>query len=160
MSEIWRPYVVVAAVIEKDGRFLFVEEKEADGSLTLNQPGGLLEAGESLQQAVIREVLEESAYDFQPEAFLGVYHLNYRMEDGRDISYIRFAFIGTVGKQHDFQLDPDISRVVWLTKEEIMACPQKHRSAVVMQCIEDYASGQRSPLSLVSRYTFVDRSKL
>lgn len=160
MSEIWRPYVVVAAVIEKDGRFLFVEEKEADGSLTLNQPGGLLEAGESLQQAVIREVLEESAYDFQPEAFLGVYHLNYRMEDGRDISYIRFAFTGTVGKQHNFQLDPDISRVVWLTKEEIMACPQKHRSAVVMQCIEDYASGQRSPLSLVSRYTFVDRSKL
>ncbi len=158
MSEIWRPYIVVAAVIEQDGRFLFVEEKEADGSITLNQPGGLLEPGETIQQAVIREVFEESAYDFQPDGFLGTYHLNYRMENGTDISYIRFAFTGTIGKQHNHRLDPDILRTVWMTKEEIMSCPERHRSAVVMQCIEDYVTGQKAPLSFVSRYKFVNRA--
>ncbi len=151
MSEIWRPYIVVAAVIEQEGRFLLVEEREANGSLKLNQPAGLLEAGESLEQAVIRETLEESAYDFHPGGFLGTYHLNFRMEDGKDISYIRFAFTGSVGVLHNRPLDPDIVRTVWMTRDEIAACPERHRSLVVMQCIDDYVAGQKAPLSFVSR---------
>ncbi|MDL2284673.1 NUDIX hydrolase [Oxalobacter sp. OttesenSCG-928-P03] len=158
MSEIWRPYVVVAAVIEQDGRFLLVEEREANGSLTLNQPAGLLEAGESLEQAVIRETLEESAYDFHPDGFLGTYHLNYRMPDGSDISYLRFAFTGRVGTLHDQPLDPDIVRTVWMTRDELAACRERHRSAVVMQCIEDYLAGRGAPLSVVSRYKVVNRT--
>lgn len=158
MSGIWRPYIVVAAVVEREGRFLLVEEKEADGRLTLNQPAGLLEAGESLEQAVVREALEESAYDFHPDGFLGAYHLNYRMENGEDISYIRFAFTGSVGTLHNRQLDPDIVRTVWMTRDEIAACPERHRSVVVMQCIEDYAAGRKAPLTYVSRYKFVNRA--
>lgn len=158
MLDIWRPYIVVAAVVEQDGRFLLVEEREANGKLTLNQPGGLLEAGESLEQAVKREVLEESAYDFHPDGFLGTYHLNYHMLDGSDISYIRFAFTGNVGTLHDRPLDPDIARTVWMTRDEIVSCPKRHRSVVVMQCIEDYVAGQRAPLSYVSRYKFVNRA--
>ena len=158
MPEIWKPHIVVAAVIEDDGRFLLVEEKEADGRLTLNQPGGLLEPGESLLQAVAREVMEETACAFYPEGFLGVYHLNYRMANGEDISYVRFAFTGKVGGQQDRLLDPDIARTLWMTADELAACPERHRSAVVMQCIADYAAGQRAPLSLVSRYQFIDRT--
>lgn len=158
MSDIWRPYIVVAAVVEQAGRFLLVEEREANGKLTLNQPGGLLEAGESLQQAVVREALEESAYDFHPDGFLGTYHLNYRMPDGSDISYIRFAFTGSVGMLHNRPLDPDIIRTVWMTRDEMAACPECHRSAVVMQCIEDYVIGQKAPLAYVSRYKFVNRA--
>lgn len=158
MPEIWKPHIVVSAVIEEDGRFLLVEEREADGSLTLNQPGGLLEPGESLQQAVVREVLEESACEFCPEGFLGVYHLNYRMGNGEDISYVRFAFTGRIGGRLNRMLDPDIVRTVWMTADEMAACPKRHRSAVVMQCIADYVAGQRAPLSLVSRYQFVDRT--
>ncbi|MDR0934684.1 MAG: NUDIX hydrolase [Burkholderiaceae bacterium] len=158
MSDIWRPYIVVAAVIEHEGRFLLVEERESDGSLTLNQPGGLLEAGESLEQAVAREALEESAYDFYPDAFLGVYHLNYRMKDGSDISYIRFAFTGTIGALRQQSLDPDIVRTVWMTKDELVACRERHRSVVVMQCIDDYLAGKRAPLSAVSRYTMINRT--
>jgi ADP-ribose pyrophosphatase YjhB (NUDIX family) len=142
----------VAAVIEQDGRFLLVEEREANGRLTLNQPGGLLEAGESLEQAVKREALEESAYDFHPDGFLGTYHLNYRMPDGSDVSYIRFAFTGSIGILHNRPLDPDIVRTVWMTKDEMAACPERHRSVVVMQCIEDYVAGQKAPLSYVSRF--------
>jgi len=159
MSGIWRPYIVVAAIVERDGRFLLVEEQEADGRLTLNQPGGLLEAGESLEQAVKREALEESAYDFHPDGFLGAYHLNYRMPDGSDISYIRFAFTGSVGVLHDRPLDSDIMRTVWMTRDEMVACPERHRSAVVMQCIEDYVAGQKVPLSNVLRYKFVNRTE-
>jgi len=158
MSEIWRPYIVVAAVVERDGRFLLVEERETNGMLTLNQPGGLLEAGESLQQAVVREALEESAYDFHPDGFLGTYHLNYRMPDGSDISYIRFAFTGSVGTLHNRPLDPDIIRTVWMTRDEIASCLERHRSAVVMQCIEDYVTGQKAPLSYVSQYKFINRA--
>ncbi|MCM1129707.1 MAG: NUDIX hydrolase [Alistipes senegalensis] len=160
MLDIWKPHIVVSAVIEENGRFLLVEEREADGRLTLNQPGGLLEPGESLQQAVVREVLEESACEFCPEGFLGAYHLNYRMENGEDIGYVRFAFTGRIGRRLDRQLDPDIVRTVWMTAGELAACPGRHRSAVVMQCIEDYAAGQRAPLSLVSRYRFIDRAGL
>lgn len=158
MSDIWRPYIVVAAVVEHNGRFLLVEEREADGRLTLNQPGGLLEAGESLEEAVKREVLEESAYDFHPDGFLGTYHLNYRMPDGSDISYIRFAFTGSVSTLHDRPLDPDIIRTVWMTRDEMAACLDRHRSVVVMQCIEDYAAGQKAPLSYVSRYKFINKA--
>lgn len=157
MSEIWRPYIVVSAVIEKEGRFLLVEERESNGVLTLNQPGGLLEAGESLEHAVIRETLEESAYEFCPAGFLGTYHLNYRMEDGADISYIRFAFTGTVGTLHNQPLDPDIVRTVWMTCDEIKASQERHRSILVMQCIDDYLSGQSGPLSLISRYKVVNK---
>lgn len=158
MPEIWKPHIVVSAVIEENGRFLLVEEREQDGRLTLNQPGGLLEPGESLLQAVVREVLEEAGCAFYPEGFLGTYHLNYRMENGEDISYVRFAFIGKAGERQDRGLDPDIVRTVWMTADELVACPARHRSAVVMQCIADYAAGQRAPLSLVSRYQFVDRT--
>ena len=159
MSQRWRPYIVVAGIIEKDGRFLLVEEREADGQITLNQPGGLLEAGESLVQAVAREVLEESAYAFFPEAFLGAYHLSYRFPDGEDVSYIRFAFTGSVGEQAMRELDPDIVRIHWMTKEELLACVDRHRSVVVMQCIEDYLAGQRFPLSAIARYTGMDLPK-
>jgi len=156
MSQRWRPYIVVAGIIEQDGRFLLVEEREEDGQITLNQPGGLLEAGESLVQAVTREVLEESGYTFFPETFLGAYHLSYRMQDGADVSYLRFAFTGSVGEQAKQDLDPDIVRTHWMTKEELLACPDRHRSVVVMQCIEDYLAGQRVPLTAVSRYTSMD----
>ena len=156
MSQRWRPYIVVAGIVEKDGRFLLVEEREEDGQITLNQPGGLLEAGESLIDAVAREVLEESGLEFFPEAFLGTYHLSYRFADGEDVSYVRFAFTGSVGEQRIRELDPDIVRTHWMTKEELLSCLDRHRSVVVMQCVEDYLAGQKYPLSAVSRYTAKD----
>lgn len=153
MSKPWQPFIVAAAIIYQNDRFLLVEEREKDGKLTLNQPSGLLEPGESILDAVIRETREESAYEFIPTNFLGVYHLNYHFPSGEDTSYVRFAFIGNIGKKFDLALDSDIIRTVWMTYEEFKACPERHRSVVVGQCIEDYMKGIKAPLSVVSRFT-------
>mgnify|MGYP000123095312 CR=1 FL=1 len=58
MNTRWKPSVTVAAIIEREGRFLLVEEHTQDG-LRLNNPAGHLDPGESPQQGVAREALEE-----------------------------------------------------------------------------------------------------
>ncbi len=114
----WSPSVTVAAIIEQDGRFLLVEEETSEG-LRLNQPAGHLEQDESLQQAVIRETLEETAYDFTPTALIGVYLLKSAPPANR--TWLRFAFTGTLGKRQDRALDHGIVRTLWATQDEIRA---------------------------------------
>jgi phosphatase NudJ len=150
MPNRWKPNVTVAAIIEQEGRFLLVEEDTADG-LRLNNPAGHLDPGESPLQACVREVLEETAHDFHPEALVGVYLNRFtRTRTGDDITYLRFAFTGSVGPQHDWRaLDDGIVRTLWLTLPEIRACAERHRSPLVLQTIEDYLAGQRLPLSAI-----------
>ena len=153
MSDIWKPAVVVAAIIEKEGRFLLVEE-ETDEGIRYNQPAGHLEPGESLEQAVVRETLEETAHDFTPTALLGTYLLRYQTPKGELIrTFLRFAFVGELGKQYDRQLDTGILRTVWMTREEIAGCRERHRSPLLMQCVDDYLKGQIAPLSLLFTQT-------
>lgn len=143
---IWKPNVTVAAVVERDGRFLLVEEDTRRGRF-LNQPAGHLEAGETLPEAATREALEETAYSFRPTALLGVYQ--YR-SDPEDVTYLRFAFTGEI-TGHDPQraLDTGIVRAVWLAADEVRRDPARHRSPLVMLCIEDYLAGRRLPLSVL-----------
>ena len=146
---IWKPNATVAAVIERDGKFLLVEEETTQG-IRFNQPAGHLEANESLQAAVVREVLEESAYHFLPQHLLGVY-LWHSSES--DTTYLRFAFTGTLsGHEAGRQLDTGILQAVWLTPDEIRACRARHRSPLIMRCIEDYLAGKRYPLELLVHY--------
>ena len=93
----WKPDVTVAAVAERDGRFLFVEER-AGGRIVLNQPAGHLEDGESLLDAVVRETLEETAWAFRPQAIVGVYLWRARAPQGR--TFLRVAFCGDL-RRHD-----------------------------------------------------------
>jgi 8-oxo-dGTP pyrophosphatase MutT (NUDIX family) len=140
----WKPNVTVAAVVERDGQFLFVEE-HIDGQLLLNQPAGHLEPGESLLEAVKRETREETAWDFEPQALLGVYR--WRTPD-RATTYLRFAFSGAVRNRHSDQpLDATIQRVIWIRPEEIGN--HRLRSPLVMRCVDDYQRGCRYPLSLL-----------
>jgi ADP-ribose pyrophosphatase len=150
MPNRWKPNVTVAALIERDGRFLLVEEDTADG-LRFNNPAGHLDPGESPIEACVREVLEETAYDFTPTALVGIYLNRFRRtRTGDDITYLRFAFAGTVGTHHDWrQLDEGIVRALWLTPDEIRACAERHRSPVLLQCLHDYLGGQRHPLELI-----------
>lgn len=147
MSERFKPSVTVAAVIEQDGRYLLVEELTSEG-LQLNNPAGHLEQGESPQQGVVREVLEETARHFQPQAWLGVYLARFqRPARGEDVTYVRLAFSGTVGEAIPGQaLDAPVQRTLWMTLAELRACPQRHRSPLVLQCIEDHAAGRLLPL--------------
>ena len=150
MPNRWKPNVTVAALIEHEGRFLLVEEETTDG-LKLNNPAGHLDPGESPMQACAREVLEETAHDFVPTALVGVYLNRFtKTRTGDDLTYMRFAFAGTLGTHHDWRaLDSGIVRTLWMTPEEIRACPERHRSPLVLHCLDDYLAGQRFPLGLV-----------
>jgi len=149
-SAIWKPNVTVAAVVERDGCFLLVEEHTAGGVL-FNQPAGHLDPGESLIEGVARETLEETAYSFAPTALLGIYQYRRR---GADVTYLRFAFVGRItGHDPDRPLDEGIIRAAWFTPEEIRDSREKHRSPLVVRCLEDYLAGHRYPLALLTRCT-------
>ena len=144
---VWKPHVTVAAVIERDGRFLLVEE-ETESGLRFNQPAGHLECRESLIDAVRRETLEETAYHFEPKALVGIY--NWRNE-ARDMTYLRFAFAGEItGHDPNQPLDDGIVAAHWLTLAEIESRRAEHRSLMVMRCIDDWRSGRRFPLELIA----------
>jgi 8-oxo-dGTP pyrophosphatase MutT (NUDIX family) len=149
MPDVWKPSVTVAALIERDGRFLLVEEETSDG-IRFNQPAGHLDPNESLIDAVARETMEEAAHDFTPTALVGMYMTRYLSSRTRkEVTYLRFAFCGEVGQAYDKPLDEGILRAVWMTYDELLACRDKHRSPLVMQCIDDYLAGKRAPLSII-----------
>ena len=154
MSERWKPSATVAAVIEHDGRFLLVEEHTPEG-LRLNNPAGHLDPGESLADACAREVKEETAHAFTPTHLVGVYMAKFHrpareQRPAETFTYLRFAFGGQLGAFDPEQaLDSGIVRTVWMTPEEIRACPERHRSPMVLRCVDDYLAGQRFPLSLI-----------
>jgi 8-oxo-dGTP pyrophosphatase MutT (NUDIX family) len=139
---VFKPDVTVAAVIERDARFLVVEER-IRGRLVFNQPAGHLEDRESLIDAVIREVLEETAWRFTPQWLLGVY----QWRSSRGHSTVRFAFSGTVSDfAADRLLDPPVIATHWLTQAEIASPSASLRTPLVLRCIEDYLRGVRLPL--------------
>ncbi|MCE4539123.1 NUDIX hydrolase [Pelomonas sp. P7] len=149
----FRPSVTVAAVIAHEGRYLLVEEETPEG-LRLNNPAGHLEQGESPLQAVVREALEETARAFTPEALLGVYLARFlRPERGEDVTYVRFAYRGHVGEPLPGRtLDTGIRRTLWLSLDEVRASRERHRSPLVLQCIEDHAAGRALPLESVQAH--------
>ena len=149
----WKPSVTVAAVIEQEGRFLLVEEHTADG-LRLNNPAGHLDPGESLLQAVVREVLEETACAFTPTHLIGTYLARLQRDrTGEDITYLRFAFIArALHEEAGRPLDHGCRRALWLTPTEIRAERPRHRSPQVERCLDDYLAGTRYSLDLLKEY--------
>ena len=149
MSTIWKPHVVVAALVQQDGRFLMVEETTEEG-IQYNQPAGHLEAHESLVEAVVRETLEETAHHFVPEALLGIYRWRAPQHDR---VYLRFAFTGDITSfDPGLTLDAGILRALWMTTAEIEAVKPQHRSPLVSQCIADYLAGRRYSLDVLTHY--------
>lgn len=146
---IWKPHVTVAAVLERDGKFLLVEE-ETESGIRYNQPAGHLEVGEALTDAVVREALEETGYHVVPQFLVGIYNWQ---NVARDITYLRFTFGGEIsGHDAARRLDDGIIAAHWLRLDEIRALDSGHRSPMVMQCIEDWLSGKRYPLELITHY--------
>lgn len=146
MERSWKPNVTVAAVIERDGRFLMVEEETAAG-LRLNQPAGHLEPGESLLEAAVREVREETAHVFEPAALVGVYQWQLMPQD---VTYVRFTFSGTAeGPLADQALDAGIVRALWMSEAELRESAARHRSPLVLRSLDDWLAGRRHPLDVL-----------
>ncbi len=135
----WKPHATVAALCERDGRYLLVRERVA-GEIVYNQPAGHLDPGESLLDAVIRETLEETRYAFEPQALLGIYRYLPHAEAGE--TYLRFLFRGEVGERLDGALDDEIVAAEWLSYEQVLDCRARHRSPLVLRGIDD---SRRSP---------------
>jgi 8-oxo-dGTP pyrophosphatase MutT (NUDIX family) len=152
-QERWTPHVTVAAVVERDGRFLVVEEETPDG-LRINQPAGHLEAGETLVEAVKRETLEETAHAFEPVALVGAYMTHMNKPGGGGATYLRFTFCGASGAECEArELDAGIVRILWLTADELRACRVRHRTPLVLRSLEDYLAGRRFPLDFVHTHS-------
>ena len=150
MDTRWKPSVTVAAIIERGGRFMLVEEETPEG-LKLNNPAGHLDPGESLASACAREALEETTHRFKPTALVGIYMSRMlRAVTGEEVTYLRFAFCGDLGDVVDgATLDTGIVRTLWMTPDEIHASSARHRSPLLLRCMDDYLAGQRLPLPLL-----------
>lgn len=151
---IWKPDVTVAAVVEREGRFLLVEER-VGSRLVFNQPAGHLEPGESLLEAVVRETLEETGWHFTPASIVGLYlwerPLVPGQGDGRPRSILRVAFHGELERHEAGRpLDQGIERTVWLTRQQIDSQELRLRSPLVQRCIADYDAGRRFPLDVLT----------
>lgn len=146
---VWKPHVTVAAVIEREGRFLLVEETTETG-IMFNQPAGHLEPGEDLITAIQREVWEETAWQFEPEALIAIQLWRRTPEKP---SFVRFCFCGQAHSHNPNQkLDADILATHWLTQQDIAARQSQWRSPLVMESVNQYLRGQRYPLSLLQSF--------
>lgn len=147
-ESIWKPHTTVAALCERDGRYLLVKE-EVEGAIVYNQPAGHLESGETLLDAVVRETLEETRYRFIPSALQGIYR--YTPDENPAQTFIRFLFRGEAGDRVEGELDQGIIVAEWLSYDEVLACRRQHRTPMVAQGIEDARINPGYPLEIISR---------
>lgn len=142
----WTPHATVACIVEREGRFLLVEEMAA-GNVVINQPAGHLEEGESFVEAAQRETLEETGWLVEPEALLGLYTYH---APSNGVTYHRFCFIArAIGQQPNATLDEGIIGPLWLTRNELEQRREQLRSELVTRCIDDYLKGTRYPLDFI-----------
>lgn len=146
MTQTDYPHLTVATVVERGGRYLFVRERSGD-RLVYNQPAGHVEPGESLQQAALRETLEETGWEVSLRNFLGI-HQYHSPHNG--ISYVRVSFSADA-LRHDpaRTLDEDILEVCWLSHHDLLRRRQALRSPMVLEVIEAFEKGQTYPLELL-----------
>ncbi len=146
---VWKPHVTVAAVIERDGHFLLVEEHTPHG-LQFNQPAGHFEENEDFIMAVKREVVEETAWQFEPEFLVSV---QLWRRNPQSPTFLRLCFAGQCNSHNPKQaLDEGIVATHWLSRDDIAAQQQRLRSPLVLTSVDDYLSGQRHPLSLLKSF--------
>jgi len=141
----WQPHITVAAVVERGGKFLLVEEETHEGRV-YNQPAGHWEQEESIMEAIVRETREETAWRFRPVGLVGIYRWQV---PSNGMTYLRFCFHGEVDDHRPEQpLDAGILRATWRTRDSLSE-EQRLRSPMVLRCIDDYLAGHHFPLGIL-----------
>ena len=139
--------LTVAAVVDLDGRFLMVEERAMNRKV-LGQPGGHNEAGESPEEAVVRETLEETGCDVECGELIGVYlwiHPQTRQQ------FLRIAYEARfIACDEDLPLDNGIIARRWATLSELESRQPMLRSPAVLRCVRDYVAGKRQSDELLT----------
>jgi 8-oxo-dGTP pyrophosphatase MutT (NUDIX family) len=146
-SDRWMPNTTVAAICKQDNKYLVVREC-INNQIVINQPAGHLEQNESLIDAVVRETLEETGYQFTPTNLVSIYR--YLPDDNSGITYLRYTFIGEVGDRLSTKLDSGIHSADWLDYDELVAQKEFHRSPLILKSIDDSLNGMAFPLELFS----------
>ena len=142
-----RPVTTVATIVERNGAFLFVEEETSAG-VRINQPAGHLEAGETLVAGAIRETLEETGYHVAPTALVGIYRWQAPVTGA---TFIRFAYSAViVSHESHRKLDEGILRAFWLSYDDVLSSRDRHRSPLVLRCVDDFRSGIRGSVDFVT----------
>ena len=146
----FEPHVTVATVVEREGKFLFVEEGPIEAT-HLNQPAGHLEANESLIDAALRETLEETQWHVELQAYLGV--ASYKAPNGA--LYLRHSFSASaLTIDTKAPRDSDIHNILWLTHEQALSRETQFRSPLVKLDLERHINGKQLPLSSVQTISF------
>lgn len=151
----WTPHATVATIIEKDGKFLLVEERrlinsQGDYGIVYNQPAGHVDEGESILAAAVRETLEETRWQVELTHLVGIYIFT---APANGVTYHRYCFAGEVIKHHpENALDDGILDAKWFSWDEIQGLDNL-RSPLVKQCLKDHVEGKQYPLDVIYEHT-------
>ncbi len=149
MNTPWIPHVTVATIVEKDRKFLMVEEDLHDKQL-INQPAGHLDEGETLVNAAIRETLEETAWQVKIDHLIEFAQWT---SPNSDTHFLRACFAGTAIKHFPGQkLDDGIIRALWMSRDEVEQNSHRLRSPLVLEHIDHYIAGKKFDLNFFSYY--------
>lgn len=140
-------HLTVATVVERDGHFLTVVEKDAGGALVHNQPAGHVEPGEKIADAALRETLEETGWHVELTHILS---LSTYLAQSNGVTYYRVCFAAKPLRfEPDYVIDSDIEEALWLPVETLQQRSAQMRSPLVMEAIDDYLNGTHYPLELL-----------
>ena len=105
---------MVDGIIERDDKLLLVRRKKDPFKGSLSFPGGKVDEGEKVEDALKRELKEETNFDIEPTDILGVYSDPSRDPRGHRVS---ITFIATI-KSGEAKAADDAESIVWLPINE------------------------------------------
>ena len=118
-----RPFLAVSAAIVRDGYVLLVQRARPPANGLYSLPGGVVEIGETLSEAIVREVREETSLAIEPVALAGFREAISRDREGRierHFVILPFAARWLAGEP---RLNEELSDARWLRPAEIGALP-------------------------------------
>ena len=137
--------IIVGGVIERDGKYLLVQEAQEKCRGKWNTPAGHLDPNETIFEGAKREIREESGYEVE---LTGLANIGNRVLPDNEFVGIIFSAKITGG---ELKLDPsEILDAKWFTYDEILAIQDEFRSAdLITNAISAVEHGKTAPLDII-----------